>query len=171
MSHEDIKAVSEAYRSIYASTTEYVEEERKEQDRFVQVSKQDVRKAKKIASDMFSGEYEEEEPSGLVKTHAFIFDDENVADDFKKELKKARIKSMSVDEETAKEEQIDEARAMSAKDFGKKIDSIEDVHQEIKMSLIDSIEDVSKRKRAESALQKAYDQYFKSLSEIERMIK
>jgi len=99
MSHEDIKALSEAYRSIYASATEYVEEE------------------------------------------------------------------------SSSEEQIDEARAMSAKDFGKRIDSIEDAHQEIKMSLVDSIEDVSKRKRAESALQKAYDQYFKRLSEIERMMK
>ena len=70
-------------------------------------------------------------------------------------------------------EQIDEAPVytMSKKDFGKKIDSIEDVHQEIRMSLVDSIDDVSKRQRAEKALQKAYDQYFKQLSEIERMLK
>jgi len=99
MSHEDIKALSEAYRSIYASTTEYVEEE------------------------------------------------------------------------TSSEEQIDEARTMSVKDLGKKIDSLEDVHQDIRMSMVDTIDDVGKRKRLETKLQKTYDQYFKVLAEIEKMLK
>jgi len=99
MSHEDIKALSEAYRSIYTSTTECVEEE------------------------------------------------------------------------TSSEEQIDEVRTMSAKDLGKKIDSLEDVHQDIRMSMVDTIDDVSKRKRLETKLQKTYDQYFKVLAEIEKMLK
>jgi len=77
--------------------------------------------------------------------------------------------SEPVEEET--EEQLDEARTMSKKDFGKKIDSIEDVHQEIRMAMVDTIDDVSKRKRSEAALQQAYDQYFKQLSVIERMLK
>jgi len=99
MSHKDIKALSDAYRSIYASATEYVEEE------------------------------------------------------------------------TSPEEQIDEARTMSVKDLGKKIDSLEDVHQDIRMAMVDTIDDVSKRKRLETKLQKTYDQYFKVLAEIEKMLK
>jgi len=99
MSHEDIKALSDAYRSIYTSTTECVEEE------------------------------------------------------------------------TSPEEQIDEARTMSVKDLGKKIDSLEDVHQDIRMSMVDTIDDVGKRKRLETKLQKTYDQYFKVLAEIEKMLK
>lgn len=72
------------------------------------------------------------------------------------------------------QQQVDEARpirTMSAKDLGKKIDSIEDAQQEIKMSLVDSIEDINKRKKIESKLDLSYNQYFKALSEIERMLK
>jgi aminopeptidase N len=68
-------------------------------------------------------------------------------------------------------QQLDEIRTMSAKDLGKKIDSLEDVHQDIRMSMIDTIEDINKRKKLESKLQKTYDQYFKVLAEIERMLK
>jgi hypothetical protein len=66
---------------------------------------------------------------------------------------------------------VNEVRTMSAKDLGKKIDSLEDVHQDIRMSMIDTIDDISKRKKLESKLQKTYDQYFKVLAEIERMLK
>lgn len=77
-----------------------------------------------------------------------------------------------VSEET--EEQLDEARpvhTMTAKDFGKKIDSIEDVHSDIRMAMVDTISDISRRKKIESKLQKAYDQYFNALAEIERILK
>jgi hypothetical protein len=68
-------------------------------------------------------------------------------------------------------QRIDEVRTMSARDLGKKIDSLEDVHQDIRMSMIDTIDDISKRKKLETKLQKTYDQYFKVLAEIERMLK
>jgi len=68
-------------------------------------------------------------------------------------------------------QQIDEVRTMSARDLGKKIESLEDVHQDIRMSMMDTIDDVSKRKKLESKLQKTYEQYFKVLVEIERMLK
>jgi len=70
-----------------------------------------------------------------------------------------------------KKRQVNEVRTMSARDLGKKIDSLEDVHQDIRMSMIDTIDDISKRKKLESKLQKTYDQYFKVLAEIERMLK
>jgi hypothetical protein len=67
--------------------------------------------------------------------------------------------------------QVNEVRTMSARDLGKKIDKLEDVHQDIRMSMVDTIEDVSKRKKLETKLQKTYDQYFKVLVEIEKMLK
>jgi len=68
-------------------------------------------------------------------------------------------------------QQVDEVRTMSARDLGKKIDSLEDVHQDIRMSMVDTISDVNTRKKLENKLQKSYDQYFKVLAEIERMLK
>jgi len=81
------------------------------------------------------------------------------------------VKETYLEQVKNQEPQIDEARAMSARDFSKRIDSIEDAHQEIKMSLVDSIEDINKRKKIESKLDLSYNQYFKALSEIERMLK
>lgn len=85
---------------------------------------------------------------------------------------KTEEEAEAVSEDT--EEQLDEARpvrTMTAKDFGKKIDSIEDVHSDIRMAMVDTISDISRRKKIESKLQKAYDQYFNALAEIERMLK
>ena len=82
------------------------------------------------------------------------------------------ISDEGADKKGAEERQVNErVWTMSARDFGRKIDSIEDVHQEIRMSLVDSIEDINKRKKIENKLDLSYDQYFKVLSEIERMLK
>jgi hypothetical protein len=68
-----------------------VKEDRGEReiDRLVAVSSRDERKANKIASSMFRGEYEKDGSDDFV---FFMFDDEDVADDFRDELKKQKIK-------------------------------------------------------------------------------
>jgi predicted secreted Zn-dependent protease len=81
------------------------------------------------------------------------------------------VKDAYLEQMKEQQEQISEIRTMSARDLGKKIDSLEDVHQDIRMSMIDTIRDVSTRKKLESRLQKSYDQYFKVLAEIEKMLK
>jgi predicted secreted Zn-dependent protease len=81
------------------------------------------------------------------------------------------VKDAYLEQMKEQQEQISEVRTMSARDLGKKIDSLEDVHQDIRMSMIDTISDVSTRKKLESRLQKSYDQYFKVLAEIEKMLK
>jgi hypothetical protein len=63
-----------------------VKEDRDEIDRLVVVSSRDERKANKIAKDMFRGDYTND------GSDAFMFDDEDVADDFRDELKKQKIK-------------------------------------------------------------------------------
>ena len=88
------------------------------------------------------------------------------------EAYRSMISAEGADKKGAEESQVNErVWTMSARDFGRKIDSIEDVHQEIRMSLVDSIEDINKRKKIENKLDLSYDQYFKVLSEIERMLK
>lgn len=81
------------------------------------------------------------------------------------------VKEAYIQQVKEQQEQISEVRTMSARDLGKKIDSLEDVHQDIRMSMIDTISDVNTRKKLESRLQKSYEQYFKVLAEIEKMLK
>jgi len=52
MSHEDIKAVSDAYRSIYTSTTEYVEEETATEDQIDEVRRPNPNMVLKRASKL-----------------------------------------------------------------------------------------------------------------------
>ena len=91
------------------------------------------------------------------------------------EAYRSMISDEGADKKGAEERQVNErVWTMSARDFGRKIDSIEDVHQEIKMSLIDSVPEdypVRKRQKLEKDLQSAYEKYFDLLAEIERMLK
>jgi len=144
MSHEDIKALSDAYLSMYTEAAALKEETPNMEKKY----------GKGVKLDQEKGKY------FIVPKDGDRVGPFDTMKDVQDHLKESS-------------EQINEARprVMSKKDFGKLIDSIENAHFEIELSLIDLIDDETKRKRVEKALQKAYDQYFKQVSEIERMLK
>ena len=85
------------------------------------------------------------------------------------------ISGESADKKGAEERQVNErVRTMSARDFGRKIDSIDDTHATILNSLIDSVPEnypVRKRQKLEKDLNSAYQKYFNLLAEIEKILK